>query len=218
MEVYRVRRLFRCFDGARMNDLLFGEQPRPCESQCKKCGEWKHHSRFRLKSAGHSTVSRFNPYCKDCEQKERNETKNADRPKAIIEQRARSAARKAGTSLDFIWTGMNYRALVPVLRMMMTPEALCQGCGHEFLNERDIQIEHLEPPRHEKDWARLHARNLRLSCASCNRTKSKKPFAQWLDEQEGARLSNLTVPNVEKIEKGEAWCQLSLFDLYQASC
>jgi len=204
-----------------MNDLLFGEQPRPCERQCKKCGEWKHHSRFRTwkrkdYDGRNTTVSpvRFHPVCRDCEQKERNEKKIADRPKAIIEQRARSLASKLGVSFDFVWIQLNYRALVPVLRAMMTSEGLCQGCGHGFLNERDIQIEHLEPPRSDQDWARLHARNLRLGCGSCNRTKGQKPFAQWLDEQEGARLSNLTVPNVEKIEKGEAWRQLSLFDLY----
>lgn len=91
-------------------------------------------------------------------------------------------------------TQMNYRALVPLLRAMMTPEGLCLACGHAFVNERDIQIEHIEPPRDDKDWARLHARNLRLCCGSCNRTKGKKSFLEWLDEQEGARLSNLEHP------------------------
>jgi len=86
---------------------------------------------------------------------------------------------------------MNYRALVPALRAMMTDEGICTSCGHPFLNERDIQIEHIEPPRFVEDWARLHARNLRLACGSCNRTKGQKPYAVWLDEQEGARLSSL---------------------------
>jgi hypothetical protein len=157
----------------------------------------------------------FSPICKDCEQKQRNEKKNADRPKAIIEQRARSAASKASVSFEFFWTQMNYRALVPVLRALMTPEGLCQACGHEFVNERDIQIEHLEAPRSANDWARLHARNLRLSCGSCNRTKGQKPFAVWLDEQEGARLSNLSVPNTEAKIAIEDWRQPSLFDLWR---
>jgi HNH endonuclease len=179
-----------------MIDLGFGNRPRPCERLCKGlCGEWKHYSRFRSyrnnpgRKSTVSTVS-FSPICRDCEQKTRNEKKNTDRPRAIIEQRARSAAAKTGTNFEFFWTDMNYRALVPVLRAMMD-EGLCLGCGHKFQNERDIQIEHLEPPRSEKDWSRFHTRNLRLACGSCNRTKSKKPFAQWLDEQEGARLSNL---------------------------
>ena len=166
-------------------------EPRPCERKCAKCGEWKHHSRFQLKSAGNSTNPRFSDQCRDCEQKARNEKKNADRPRAIIEQRATTAAAKVGASREFFWTQMNYRALVPELRGLMTHEGLCKGCGHEFLSERDIQIEHIEPPRFPDDWARLHARNLRLCCGSCNRTKGQKPFAQWLDEQEGARLSNL---------------------------
>lgn len=54
-----------------------------------------------------------------------------------------------------------------------------------------MQIEHIEPPRNQHDWARLHARNLRMLCGSCNRTKGHKPYAVWLDEQEGARQSNL---------------------------
>jgi hypothetical protein len=139
-------------------------------------------------------VSRFSPLCKDCEQIVRNEQKNADRARTIMEQRAAKAAQRAGTSREFFWTQMNYRALVPVLRALMTAEGLCQACGHPFRNERDTQIEHCEPPRSATDWARLHARNVRLVCGSCNRTKAKKPFADWLDDQEGARLSNLAQP------------------------
>jgi hypothetical protein len=125
------------------------------------------------------------------------------------------AARKAGVSFEFFWTQMNYRSFVPYLRAMMTPEGLCHGCGHPFVNERDIQVEHLEAPRFEKDWARLHARNLRLSCGSCNLTKGKKPFAEWLDEQEGARLSNLGPSSLQvKSETSELWQQASLFDAW----
>ena len=174
---------------------------RPCERKCLECSEWKHHSRFRsferTDRRRHSTVSPiigFHPRCRDCEQKLRNEKKNADRPRAIIEQRARAAATKYGKSFEFFWIEMNYQSLVPVLRALMTPEGLCQGCGHKFVNERDIQIEHIEPPRHDHDWARLHAGNLRLFCGSCNRKKGNKAFDQWLDEQESARISNLKNP------------------------
>jgi hypothetical protein len=162
--------------------------PRPCERLCKRCKEWKHHSRFR-----NSTVSKklyFSPICKDCEQKERNEKKNADRPLAIIRQRTAVAARRAGTSFQFFWEQMNYSALVERFRTELTSR--CLSCGHKYLNERDIQIEHIEPPRDETDWARLHARNIRFLCGSCNRTKSNKQFHDWLDDQEGARLSNLS--------------------------
>lgn len=98
---------------------------------------------------------------------------------------------------------MNYRALVPIMRAMMTPEGLCLNCGHDFVNERDIQIEHLEAPRSKQDWARLHARNLRLLCGSCNRTKSDKPYPVWLDEQESARKSNAAEPTVEPPEQAD---------------
>jgi 5-methylcytosine-specific restriction endonuclease McrA len=175
--------------------------PRPCERRCKPvsqggCGEWKHYSRFHSwkdKRRSNSTIAvQFSPLCRDCEQRIRNEKKNADRPLAIIENRARAMAVKVGESFEFVWIQLNYRSLVPLMRAMMTPEGLCQGCGHDFVNERDIQIEHLEPPRIARDFARQHTRNLRLFCGSCNGTKGKKPFAVWLDEQEGARLSNLT--------------------------
>lgn len=73
---------------------------------------------------------------------------------------------------------------------MQTAEGLCLCCGHPFEHERDIQIEHREPPRHPQDWARQHARNLALACQSCNNTKGRKSFAVWLDEQEDARLAN----------------------------
>ncbi len=167
---------------------------RPCERKCAKCGLHKHHSRFGTTTPFNSTVKRFDPVCRDCRQKVRNEKKNADRPLSIIKGRAAQAAHKAETSTEFFWTQMNYRGLVPLMRILMSEDGRCLSCGHPFVNERDIQIEHIEPPRHHQDWARLHARNLRLFCGSCNRTKSDKSFVEWLDEQEGARRSNLEPP------------------------
>jgi hypothetical protein len=170
---------------------------RPCERKCPDppagCGQWKHHSRFASRKISNGTVCKiyFDPICRDRQQKERNEKKNEDRPLAIIRGRAQGAASKARTTTEFFWVQMNYRALVAPFRALMSEEGLCQGCGHRFVNERDIQIDHCCPPRHAHDWARLHARNLRFSCGSCNNTKATKDFADWLDEQESARLSNL---------------------------
>lgn len=192
--------------------------PRPCERKCVECGEWKHHSRFRQwtrEKRGRVTSEspiRFCAKCKDCEQRIHNLKKNLDRPRAIIEQRARKAASKAGVSFDFFWTQMGYRTLVAPLRALMSDEGLCQGCGHKFVNERDIQIEHSEAPRGTQDWARLHAYNLRFSCGSCNRKKGDKPFAQWLDEQESARVSNLKHPSVTPTAISVPSVQLGLFD------
>ena len=166
---------------------------RPCERYCEGCQKPLHHSRFRTFLVRHSTVSNsvgFKKLCRACEQIERNKRKNTDRPKAIIYQRAKQRASKLGVSLEFMMTNMNWRALVPVMRAMGTDEAVCLNCGHAFLNERDIQIEHHEPPRGDGDWAREHARNLGLACSSCNKTKSDKPRSVYLDDQESARLSN----------------------------
>jgi len=173
-------------------DLTGGN--RSCERYCKECKRWLHYSRFRSRSATHRSVCStwFNRICKSCEQKERNERKNVDRPLAIIENRAAARATLLGVSRAFMWINMNWRALVAPMRGMMTPEGLCLGCGHPFVNERDIQIDHIEPPRYPQDWAREHARNLMLGCGSCNRVKSNRPFAVHLDDQEHARLSNET--------------------------
>jgi 5-methylcytosine-specific restriction endonuclease McrA len=94
-----------------------------------------------------------------------------------------------------MWTNMNYQSLVPFMRAMMTEEGRCQNCGHHFLNERDIHLEHREAPRFPKDFARLHARNIGLLCAACNGRKGHKPFTEWLDEQEEARQSNEANPS-----------------------
>jgi 5-methylcytosine-specific restriction endonuclease McrA len=126
----------------------------------------------------------------DCEQKIKNERKNVDRAQHIIRQRAATHARKAGKPAAFFWNNMNYRALVPVFRAMMTEEGLCTSCGHGFEGENDITIEHREPPRHAHDWARLHARNLDLGCRGCNSRKNDRVYSDWLDLEEEVRLSN----------------------------
>lgn len=170
--------------------------PRPCERRCPAehggCGYHKHFSRFRSKTGVKAKSSWFATLCKDCEQKQRNIEKNKDRPDWIIRQRARGYATKYGVSFDFMWTDMNWRALVPVFRAMTTPDGLCLSCGHGFDSEPDLQIDHIEPPRNEIniDTARLHARNLHLLCASCNKGKSDTPFAEWLDLMEERRKSN----------------------------
>jgi hypothetical protein len=166
--------------------------PRDCERQCRTCKDWKHHSRFHTRPRPNRSVGaiEFDLDCRDCQQIKRNEEKNKDRPLAILKSRAADRAARAGVSPTFFWINMNYRALLPVFRSLTAKDALCPNCGHAFLNERDIQIEHRAPPRHPKDWARLHARNLGFFCHSCNGTKGNKPYDPWLDEQEAARLSN----------------------------
>jgi hypothetical protein len=152
--------------------------------------------------------------CKACEQIERNQKKNRDRPRAIIESRAKTAARRAGVPFEFFWINLNYQSMVPKFAAMMTPEALCISCGEEFLNERDIQIEHREPPRFQKDWANLHARNTDLICGSCNSGKGKKPYQQWLDDEETKRLSNESAKGIISFKCEEiVEHQIDMFEL-----
>src|SRR5262245_36267588 len=99
-----------------------------------------------------------------------------DRALAIMYRRAASWAHKLGVTTEYMWIDMNWQALVAILRSMMTPEGKCVSCGHKFDNERDIQIEHREPPRKDPprggvDWARHHARNIGILCQPCNSTK-----------------------------------------------
>jgi hypothetical protein len=124
--------------------------------------------------------------------------------------RAATSAGKYGVSREFVWVELNYRSLVPWLRAMMTPEGLCLGCGHAFEDQGDIQIEHTSPPRFAQDWARLHTRNLRLMCASCNGSKGQKEFDQWLDDEEERRLSNKCQPS-DSLPIEPIWMQNCLF-------
>jgi 5-methylcytosine-specific restriction endonuclease McrA len=135
-------------------------------------------------------VWEFNRSCKDCEQIQRVGQKNEDRPYAIIRKRCADHAHRADMPVEFFWVNMNYRALVPYYRAALSSEGLCLSCGHPYDDEKDIQIEHRAPPRHRRDYARLHARNLALACANCNGTKTSKEYEAWLDDCEETRLTN----------------------------
>lgn len=167
---------------------------RPCERQCQRCELWKHHSRFTSrkrvpKSGGLGTIE-FDTVCKDCQKIERHAKKNDDRALAIVKGRSDRAALAAGVPKSFMWVNMNHRALVGPYRAAMADDATCKSCGHPFDDEKDIQFEHREPPRHAQDWARLHARNIDMACGSCNGTKNKKGYAEYLDGAESERLTN----------------------------
>jgi hypothetical protein len=176
--------------------VLDGGEGRDCERWCpgvSGAGHWRHHSRFhsRKRRAPNGTLGvEFDSLCRDCQQIQRNERKNEDRPYSLMRGRTADKAHRTHTSTEFFWTNMNWRALVPVVRAMMSPEGRCLSCGHAFDDEKDIQLDHIEPPRHPQDWAREHARNITPRCRNCNGSKLNKPFSQWLDEQENARVTN----------------------------
>src|ERR1041385_6368440 len=89
----------------------------------------------------------------------------------LIEKRAREEARKAGVSFEFFWQDMNWRALIPLL-----------NCGHTPVDESDVVIDFMLPPREAQDWARLHARNVYLYCSACRRARGNKSHQEWLDQ------------------------------------
>lgn len=135
------------------------------------------------------SVWHYDPECRLCQQTKRVEAKHDDPALALLTRRADDVARKAGLKRQFVLNDLNYWALLPFLRAALSLDGLCPNCGHEFGSERDIHFDHVEPPRHRRDLARLHARNVTILCESCNKTKAAKSYADWLDDQEEARLS-----------------------------
>ena len=184
--------------------------------RCPKCNLWKHPNQFarRKRQTPIGSVWEFNPLCRLCEQTERTNKKNIDRAKACLESRAANLATKLEVSRPFVLNDLNYRALVPVFRALMNdPEAVCQNCAHPFRNERDMQLDHRAPPRHRKDWARYHARNVQVVCQSCNGTKHKKDYEKWLDDEESNRNSANAWQKIQPITTPATLTQGFLFDL-----
>jgi len=134
-------------------------------------------------------VWEYDPECKLCQQTNRVKIKHDDPAKALLIRRADHIARDNGFTRQFVLEDLNYWSKLPELRGMLTHEGLCPNCGHEYDGERDVQLDHREPPRYRGDLARLHARNVAILCGSCNNTKRSMDYADWLDDQEQARLS-----------------------------
>jgi hypothetical protein len=117
-----------------------------------------------------------------------------DQARAIIERRADVRARQLHVTKGFMLIDMNWRALIPVMRALLGPDGTCPDCGRGFRHDRDIAIDHLEPPRRYQDWAREHARNLSLVCCSCNSKKQRRSLGDYLDNRPaGARQLRLTL-------------------------
>lgn len=160
---------------------------------CPRCERWLHPSRFRpdkTRESRHGTVATFHTKCRACEQSERTDRKNENRAAVLVRQRAQVRAQAAGVPLEFFMDDLNWSALIPIVDLYLNDDrAICLNCGHRPLNERDTQLEHRAAPRSLRDFARHHARNIAVLCGSCNAGKHDKGYADWLDEQEDARLS-----------------------------
>jgi len=133
----------------------------------------------------------------------------ADRARAMIERRADVRARQLHTTKGYILRDLNWAALTPVLRALLTPEARCLDCGCPFVDATGITIDHLEPPRYFQDWAREHARNIAFVCRSCNAMKQRKTLAIWLEERAPTigntweQLPLDLVPELSPVERAE---------------
>lgn len=154
---------------------------------------WVHYSRFCRRWRPDRGIWHWDEECKACQQIKRNEKKNQDRARALVERRAISRARILEVPKQKLLQDMHYLDLVADVRAKMTDEGKCVDCGEGFIDgDADIQFEHREPPRDDRwpDWAREHARNITLACGSCNRTKGNKPYSDYLDEAEETRMIN----------------------------
>lgn len=172
-----------------------GQAPhRGDQRYCKTHKRYLHYSKFckRQRRTPDGAIWEYDEECKACQQIKRNEKKNEDRARALVERRAISRASKLGVPRKKLLDDMHYLDLVPYVRAMLTDEGVCVDCGHKFQGEPDIQFEHREPPREDPwpDWAREHAKNITLACGNCNLVKSDKPWAMYLDDSEEARLIN----------------------------
>lgn len=158
----------------------------------------------------------YDPECKLCQQTQRVETKHEDEAKALLLRRVDGIASKHHLKRAFILEDLNYWSLLPQVRAMLSAEGICPNCGHEFDAERDVQLDHREPPRPElrPDLARLHARNVAVLCGSCNNAKGCKRYAMWLDEEEEARLSANALQQEDKAAELEAERQMTIDDFF----
>jgi len=164
---------------------------------CKGHDEWHHHSRFnRRRRPGKNpddVIWIYDPDCKLWQQTQRVADKNDDRATHIVEVRARRIVNSANKvigepkiGIDFVMGALNYRCLIPMVRagLAWPDESFCPNCGSPCKPEFD----HRAPPRHPRDWARLHARNIGPLDHECNSSKGDISYEAWLDLEESKRL------------------------------
>lgn len=149
----------------------------------------EHFRRFQ-----HGSVLNYATVCKACEVHDRTEAKGKDPARAKVERAAselvtevnryyKAAGSAERISKDFVMRRLHYEHLVEPMRFAMTSHRCWSSCGEPYKNERDIQLEHREPPRSPIDWERMDARNIDIKCGTCNNMKGDKPYSQWLHEQ-----------------------------------
>jgi hypothetical protein len=153
----------------------------------------EHWHRWTEKTSNGS-VARYAPVCQACEIHDRTEAKGQDPARAKVERAAekvvgevnkfyRTIGSEERISKDFVMRRLHYNHLIEPMRFALTSNHCWSSCGEPYKNERDIQLEHREPPRSPTDWERMDARNIDVKCGTCNNKKDNMPYAQWLHEQ-----------------------------------
>lgn len=130
------------------------------------------------------------PNCRLAEQTIRDHGRDADPARYAIEGRAKELAGDMGKaigstiSFHFVLIELNHRALVPIMRALLSPDGRCLNCGRHRHETRQLHIEHRIPPLHTCDWPAQHARNLWIACAGCNLAKGRRDNDRdWLERE-----------------------------------
>ena len=176
-----------------LHRLIEATDKRPCDV----CGERKNFSKFGNKRNPATGEIEFLTVCKSCLLEEQKKRNGSDRARQIMRRRAKSHASRLGVSIGFMWVEMNWRHLVPYMRGMLAEGASCLSCGECFRDEQDITIDHGLTPRDlpgGRDFAREHAMNIALRCASCNKSKKDTDLSAWFDALEAARVRHGETP------------------------
>jgi 5-methylcytosine-specific restriction endonuclease McrA len=128
--------------------------------------------------------------CRLAEQTIRDHGKEADPARHAIESRAKEYARDLSKALGrtisytFVLVELNRRALIPIMRALLSPDGLCLNCGRHRHGARELHIEHRVPPLTLVDWPAQHARNLWIACAGCNVEKGRNEAnREWLEQE-----------------------------------
>lgn len=166
--------------------------------ECAGHDQWHHHSRFnrRQRQTPEGPIWHYDPNCKLWIQTQRVASKHEDEALRIVENRAKRIIAEANrvsdvpkVGIDFVMGALNYKSLVPMVRATLVwgDECVCPNCASGY--DKPVEFDHREPPRHPRDWARLHARNIGPLDRECNGSKNDMPYGAWLDLEEDKRLS-----------------------------
>lgn len=164
------------------------QRPGQTHATCKLGGESALIEDFkgRWRETPHGTVWEFDTSCRYHQETKRHQQKAENLALYVLNLRADTLAGKTETTRHFIKDdprGPCWSRLLPLLEAFLKQHAGCVSCGRQFDAVRDTQLDHIHAPRSNDDWARHHARNIRILCGSCNNGKRQKDDVAWIDEQ-----------------------------------